>query len=655
MSWMSTLYETYDQAIDLPDLAPSDKPIPVSHTVQNAHIVIVIDSDGNYRRARVAEKSMRIVLPATEKSAGRSSGEAPHPLADKLQYIAADYKKYGGTKPVYFCSYRDQIQRWAESDFSTASIKAVFKYIDKKSVTADLIEEKILSVDASNQLLTQWTDKEVEQPALFKILPKDKGQLDQGNALVCWEVESMNVVESRTWLDGELQKSWEDFDNQRESNSSLCYVSGEQEPSAQSHPAKLRHSGDKAKLISSNDSSGFTFRGRFTNGLQAASISSITTQKAHNALRWLIERQGIKNGDQVVVAWAASGKKIPEPVMKKELYDFGSDDVNKHGDDGSTAGQTDETVDLGLIYAEKLNRYMHGYSKNLELNDRVSIMALDSATPGRMAISYYRESIPQDYIEHITRWHIDFAWPQRIVKEVAQVGGKPSNKTFWTMEVAAPTPYTILSATYADIIKSNSALKKTIYERLLPCIVEVAPFPQDILNRAIAQAVNLHNKEYWEWERCVSVACALIKGSYIRQTKTRKSKEFTMALDMTNTSKDYLYGRLLAIADDIESFALLKAGEKRLTNALRLMQRFADRPYTTWRNIELALQPYIQRLGGYWHAENLLDEVMGKFIPDDFSSEKPLSGEFLLGFHCQRMELRQSRQKAKQQSAGEEQ
>ena len=497
----------------------------------------------------------------------------------------------------------------------------MFKYIDKKSVIADLIEEKILSVDASNQLLTQWTDKEVEQPALFKILPKDKGQLDQGNALVCWEVESMNVVESRTWLDGELQKSWEDFDNQRESNSSLCYVSGEQEPSAQSHPKKLRHSGDKAKLISSNDLSGFTFRGRFTNGLQAAAVSSITTQKAHNALRWLIERQGIKNGDQVVVAWATSGKKIPEPVMDKELDldDYGSDD-NEYEEDGSTTGQIDETVDLGLIYAEKLNRHMHGYSENLELNDRVSIMALDSATPGRMAISYYRESIPQDYIDHITRWHMDFAWPQRIVKEVAQARGKPSNKIFWI--VAAPTPYTILSATYADVIKSNSALKKSIYERLLPCIVEVAPFPQDILNRAIAQAVNLHNKEYWEWERCIGVACALIKGSYIRQTETLKSKEFTMALDMTNTSKDYLYGRLLAIADDIESFALNKAGEKRLTNALRLMQRFADRPYTTWRNIELALQPYIQRLGGYWHAENLLDEVMGKFIPDDFSSEK---------------------------------
>ncbi|WLE98107.1 MAG: type I-C CRISPR-associated protein Cas8c/Csd1 [Candidatus Electrothrix communis] len=31
-----------------------------------------------------------------------------------------------------------------------------------------------------------------------------------------------------------------------------------------SHPAKVRHTGDKAKLISANDMAGFTFRGRFT-------------------------------------------------------------------------------------------------------------------------------------------------------------------------------------------------------------------------------------------------------------------------------------------------------------------------------------------------------------------------------------------------------
>ncbi len=99
MSWMATLYETYEQGMLL-DL-PGEKLMPISHTLQNAHINIVIDNDGNFKRASVLKKT-QVVLPATEKSAGRSSGEAPHPLADKIQYVAKDYPHYGGKKKAYF-------------------------------------------------------------------------------------------------------------------------------------------------------------------------------------------------------------------------------------------------------------------------------------------------------------------------------------------------------------------------------------------------------------------------------------------------------------------------------------------------------------------------------------------------------------------------
>lgn len=58
---------------------------------------------------------------------------------------------------------------------------------------------------------------------------------------------------------------------------------------------------------------GFTFRGRFTDSLQAAGVSFEVTQKAHNALRWLISRQVHKIGDQVFVAWAISGVPFPPP------------------------------------------------------------------------------------------------------------------------------------------------------------------------------------------------------------------------------------------------------------------------------------------------------------------------------------------------------
>jgi CRISPR-associated protein Csd1 len=114
-----------------------------------------------------------------------------------------------------------------------------------------------------------------------------------------------------------------------------------------------------------------------------------------------------------------------------------------------------------------------------------------------------------------------------------------------------------------------------------------------------------------------------------------------MALDPNRTTRDYLYGRLLALAEGLEAWALNEAREKRDTNAARLMQRFAERPCSTWRTIELALGPYKARLGrkaNYYLR--MIDEVMAKFEAADFQSDKRLSGEFLLGYHSQREALR---------------
>ena len=116
-----------------------------------------------------------------------------------------------------------------------------------------------------------------------------------------------------------------------------------------------------------------------------------------------------------------------------------------------------------------------------------------------------------------------------------------------------------------------------------------------------------------------------------------------MGLDRERRTRDYLYGRLLAVADCIESWALRDASEKRPTNAARLMQRFADHPFQTWRTIELSLSPYIARMGGRINKHlGAQQEVMNLFDVDDFKQDGPLTGEFLLGFHCQRAELLKS-------------
>ncbi len=650
MSWLAKLYDTYEQGMGV-ESTGGFKLMPISHTLQNAHINIVIDESGCFKRASVLEKT-QVVLPATEKSAGRSSGEAPHPLADKLQYIAKDYPDYGGKKKSYFLSYEKQLSGWYSSEYCHGKAAAVYKYIRKGQVIADLISAHVLHVDENNKLMAYWPDDGSSSPPLiFKVLPtlpknkrknKDKPEIEQGDALVCWSVEKEGEPDSNTWQDEILQQRWIEYNAQSGGNPDFCFVIGDRRPIATNHPAKLRHTGDKAKLISANDSSGFTFRGRFTdsNGSQAASVCYEVTQKAHNALRWLISRQGFRNGDQVFISWAISGKETPK-VLESTWELLSLDPTIQEETDSGTGPALDHSTDLGESFARQLNKYIAGYHSTLEPNEQIVVMGLDSATPGRMGIIYYRELLASEFLERIEKWHSQFAWPQRFTKEIPHPNGKkkPSKKTIWP--VSSPAPKRIAEAAYGNILKSNDKLNKSVIERILPCIVDGRHFPHDLMVSAVRRVCNRHNCERWEWERNLGVACALYRGFYYRHPHKNERRKYSMALEEERTTRDYLYGRLLAIAERIEETALHVGGEDRPTTAARLMQRFADRPFSTWRNIELALQPYMQRLqvnraGFLVNRKKELGQIFDAFLTDEFTSDKALSGEFLLGYHCQK-------------------
>ena len=654
MSWMAKLYQTYEVGLRL-ELPDENKLMPVSHTMQNAHINIVIDGEGNFKRAAVLEKT-QVVLPATEESAGRSGKTPPpHPLGDKIRYVAKDYPAFGGRSIGFFPEYEKLLSQWCSSEHNHPKAVAVYKYISKGQIVADLVGANVLFVDENNNLLADWpadSKRERLQPLIFKVLPpipknkrinKDKLEIEQGDAMVCWSIEEVGDPASDTSKDKGLQQSWIDYDAQRGGKPDFCYVLGEVKNISTNHPAKLRHTGDKAKLVSSNDSSGFTFRGRFSDpsGLQAAAVSFEVTQKAHNALRWLISRQGYRNGEQVFVSWAVSGKETPEPLKDAWELFLANPEFDDATVDEPDVIQIDHTIDLGSSFADKLTKYLAGYRASLDVNEQIIIMGLDSATPGRMGIIYYRELLASEFLERIEAWHRQFAWPQRHSVELTDPKGKnkPFRKTIWP--VSSPAPRVIAEAAYGDILKSNDALKKSVIERILPCIVDSRPFPCDIMMSAVRRAANRNIDEKWKWQRNLGVACALYKGFYLRHPQERERRNYCMALEEDRTTRDYLYGRLLAIAERIEETALRIGGEERPTTAARLMQRFADRPFSTWRNIELALQPYMQRLqanrtGFLVNRKKELDAVQALFSPDDFASDKSLSGEFLLGYHCQR-------------------
>jgi CRISPR-associated protein Csd1 len=119
-----------------------------------------------------------------------------------------------------------------------------------------------------------------------------------------------------------------------------------------------------------------------------------------------------------------------------------------------------------------------------------------------------------------------------------------------------------------------------------------------------------------------------------------------MSLDEGRKTRSYLYGRLLAVAENIERYALDQADETRDTSASRYMQRFADHPAQTWLVISKNLKPYEIRLRSKESTVNflkrrqdLIGQISDLFETDDFVKQGRLDGEFLLGYYCQRQKL----------------
>nr|WP_307990250.1 type I-C CRISPR-associated protein Cas8c/Csd1 [uncultured Haemophilus sp.] len=670
MSWMQKLYRTYNEIEKNPNLSDweKEKLAPLWHSPQTAHIQITLGGDGEFLGAKVLTDKPIIMLPVTESSEGRTSGLAPHALSDSLQYIAKDLgltyqkevitetegkngkKKKTKTKQedLIFNLYADQLDKWCVT-IDNKKVLAIQKYVHKGTVLADLVKEKIIPVDDNGELLTNWIEREnkdKQKPELFNVLTKEQGKFEIRKALVVWSVQIPGDFVPETWKDKEVQQSWGNY-YQQTLKSQFCTVTGDEQKIRESHPAKLLYSGDKAKLISSNDKEGFTYLGRFEEANQATTISAEVSHKAHAALRWLIDRQTTaRNNEQVTIAWAISCNPVPSP-MKDISSEINWDNLDisavENPDEFSSQTSSEQlspdwSINIGRAAARIIKKKLHGYQAELKAHEQISLIMLDSATPGRMALTYYQEFLPADYFANLDAWIDDFSWYQRYSVEVPN-GKKTDKRTQW--HFVPPSPYSIAEAVYGKSL--SDTLKKQLYARLLPVIAggTSVPIPEDLVRQSFQAACNPNGCENWEWQRNIGVASALYKGWRARHHDLSQRRIYPMSLDTENRSRDYLYGRLLAVAENTESYALYLAGEKRATTAERYMQRFAEHPFATWRNIELALKPYQERLhnNGKDTGAQAISEIMELFATDDFTCDDKLSGEFLLGYHCQKMEI----------------
>ena len=627
---MQKLCDVYDvvSAVDIPESENHTQLVRVGFTKKKVDYVVTVTADGGFSSVSALDKE-ECVVPTTPEAEGRTGANgAPYPLAENLKYFAEEE----GAHNALLDRYIAQLTDWCAQGDAPVCLKTLLTYLEKRTLLADLRDAL---------------------PKKLK-LHKDDAAMDFGGAdakaMICFAVEDYDSPEMRLWKRRDVQDSWSAYCARRAGGeAALCYVTGEELPLLDNHP-KVQ---GNAKLISAKDAGyPFQYKGRFAEDRSAATVSAYASDRAHRALQYLMTNQGLsfRRFGLNVVAWNVQTGAVKVPLDEDERDE---DDV--------------ELPDTFEIYARTLCEAVKGDARtprtlrdcieNLSDGEAraasVVIMSMEAATDGRMSIDYYQE-LPDDvYIDRLTEWYRTYCW------------------TYWDKAsaknvVRTPMPLAIAEAVMGpDSVsraksdlrceKSDGKQMRVVYKRLLSCIVDGAPLPRSLLESAIRRAaapLTFHDKNgswrRYQWETCMRTTCALIRrGEFDRRRRSGQETGDAFlpndTLDRQNRDRSYLYGRLLALADIAECEAADRPEQRSLpTNAIRLTQRFAQRPKETWLQLHMKLTPYLASLGDEGRANGIMRmfaEIESLFDRADRESSAALDGNFLIGYLAQRRDF----------------
>ena len=582
MSLLQRAIETYDfmdqnQSVGIYE--ENKEPLaPVAHKIVNSNITISIDITGSFLTANKC--NAKIIIPVSQDSANRSNNNSPHALCDTIKYVTEiDDKKHE--------LYVKQLNDWGNSRFFHPKVEAVLRYIKKGSVLKDL--DKCGLIDY-----------------------KTDGSISNCNDMIRWIVHGIGETESGfVWNDKSLfQKYTEYYVNEKLKNSAtiFCYVSGNHEIVARLHLKGLVPRFPKAVLVSANDSENFTFRGRFKNKEEALCIGYISSQKAHNALKWIVANQGVPIGEKTFVCWTPRGIEIPAVNL--------------------SFGFKDEATFEMSEYNRKLRKFLYSYQSLREINESAVIAIFGAATSGRLSLLYYKEILGSHYLDRLSEWYVTCCW------------------TTYTGNIASPSLNKITLLSYGTQrgnddnakMEIDSRIEGQVLQRLIVCRVDETRFPLDIMTGLVNKSNNMQAYNEKNRRDILFTTCAVIRKYW----KDHHSKEVSMALDENFKDRSYQFGRLLAVMEEIERKAD-NNNEKKDTNAIRLQSMFVKRPaYAFTLIMEQLKNAYYPKLNQGYRVmyEKIIGQIMEEISTYPASEYgKPLSELYLIGYYLQKNHL----------------
>lgn len=579
MGLLQKAIETYDANADLVGVYSEghDPLAPISHIVAKAHLEITLNAQGCFIGAcTVNESEQNTIIPVTEKSGGRTSGLAAHPLCDQIKYVTSIDK---AAHELYF----KELCNWEESAYTHPILTAVRAYVAKGTILNDLINAGIISQSGKPDGKT------------LKLM-------------IRWRVNGCGSEEPACWKNKRLFALYQDYYLSLISmrDHIFCMISGKEDSTVLQHPSGIIPIPYKAKLISFN-SDDFAYRGRFTEERQAATVGYAASQKAHNALRWLRSNQSVRefSGNRIFLCWNPQGKEVPRIMRPMRREDA-------------------EAVRMPDNYRQQLMSTMLSFRKDHQLSaaDQAVIASFDAATTGRLAVTYYNEISLETFLERMVDWDAHCCW----------YNGKYG--------IQAPNLLQITDCAFGTVrggwLETDDKIQRQLLQRLLDCKVSGGVFPVDIVKVLVHRASSPQSYDEAIWRRILHTACAALQ-KYRYDTKQGGNE---MAWELSRKDRSFQYGRLLAVMERAELDYYRKTNESRQTNAIKFMAEYRRRPFSVFERINRHLhQAYLNRIdersaGRY---EKLVGEIFA--ILRDFPEEelnKPLDDTYLMGYELQR-------------------
>ena len=579
MGLLQKAIETYDANADLVGVYSEghDPLAPISHIVAKAHLEITLNAQGCFIGAcTVNESEQNTIIPVTEKSGGRTSGLAAHPLCDQIKYVTSIDK---AAHELYF----KELCNWEESAYTHPILTAVRAYVAKGTILNDLINAGIISQSGKPDGKT------------LKLM-------------IRWRVNGCGSEEPACWKNKRLFALYQDYYLSLISmrDHIFCMISGKEDSTVLQHPSGIIPIPYKAKLISFN-SDDFAYRGRFTEERQAATVGYAASQKAHNALRWLRSNQSVRefSGNRIFLCWNPQGKEVPRIMRPMRREDA-------------------EAVRMPDNYRQQLMSTMLSFRKDHQLSaaDQAVIASFDAATTGRLAVTYYNEISLETFLERMVDWDAHCCW----------YNGKYG--------IQAPNLLQITDCAFGTVrggwLETDDKIQRQLLQRLLDCKVSGGVFPVDIVKVLVNRASSPQSYDEAIWRRILHTACAALQ-KYRYDTKQGGNE---MAWELSRKDRSFQYGRLLAVMERAELDYYRKTNESRQTNAIKFMAEYRRRPFSVFERINRHLhQAYLNRIdersaGRY---EKLVGEIFA--ILSDFPEEelnKPLDDTYLMGYELQR-------------------